>query len=82
MNPLQPERHRRRPPPVFSPTALNSTLVSTASSYLSASDPRVHFGLGRNMSARLLEITWPSGVVQRAENLSSHRLLDLREPKE
>ena len=39
--------------------------VSTASSYLSASDKRVHFGLGSDARIREIELKWPSGIVQR-----------------
>lgn len=38
-------------------------MVSTAASYLSASDKRLHFGLGSEKTARV-EITWPSGIKQ------------------
>jgi len=55
-------------------------IVSTASSYLSGSDKRVHFGLGADKSAMFLEITWPSGVVQRLENVSADRIVNVREP--
>ena len=55
-------------------------MVSTASSYLSASDKRVHFGLGTDRSAKLLEITWPSGRVQRIDNVAADRILTVREP--
>ena len=54
--------------------------VSTAGSYLSASDKRVHFGLGSDRSARLLEIAWPSGTVQRIENVKADQILVVREP--
>ena len=54
--------------------------VSAAGSYLSASDKRVHFGLGTDRSARLLEITWPSGTVQRIENVKADQVLAVREP--
>ena len=30
-------------------------------SYLSASDPRLHFGLGSALKADRVEVTWPSG---------------------
>jgi hypothetical protein len=56
-------------------------LVSTAGSYLSASDKRVHFGLGAETKAKLVEITWPSGVVQRIENVSANQMLIVTEPK-
>ncbi|MEO7146170.1 MAG: ASPIC/UnbV domain-containing protein, partial [Bryobacteraceae bacterium] len=55
-------------------------IVSTASSYLSSSDKRVHFGLGSERSVTLLEITWPSGIVQRLKNVPADRLLTVREP--
>ncbi|MFL6465520.1 MAG: CRTAC1 family protein, partial [Bryobacteraceae bacterium] len=38
--------------------------VTTASSYLSSSDKRVHIGLGSNSSAKMVEIHWPCGTVQ------------------
>lgn len=56
-------------------------MVSTAGSYLSASDKRVHFGLGHDQSARLLEIRWPSGKTQRFENVPANRALTATEPK-
>src|ERR1700737_2801447 len=34
-------------------------------SYMSASDPRIHFGLGTRNKIASLEITWPSGQVDR-----------------
>lgn len=54
--------------------------VSTAGSYASASDKRVHFGLGRDDTARLVEITWPSGSVQRLENVHADQVLTVKEP--
>jgi hypothetical protein len=54
--------------------------VSTVGSYLSASDKRAHFGLGGDRSARFLEITWPSGTVQRIENIKADQVLTAREP--
>jgi hypothetical protein len=56
-------------------------VVSAAGSYLSASDKRVHFGLGHDKSARLLEIRWPSGKTQRLENVPANQLLTATEPK-
>jgi hypothetical protein len=55
-------------------------LVSGAGSYLSASDKRVHFGLGPDKFVRLLEITWPSGVVQRLEKIAANQVLKVQEP--
>ena len=44
-------------------------LVTTSSGYLSASDPRVHFGLGDSSLATSIEIHWPSGIVQTLVNI-------------
>lgn len=54
-------------------------LVSGAGSYLSASDKRVHFGLGSNKSAKLLEIVWPSGTVQRLTNIKADQTMVVTE---
>jgi enediyne biosynthesis protein E4 len=54
-------------------------MVSTASSYLSANDKRVHFGLGRESAVRELEITWPSGAVNRLTNVPVDQIINVRE---
>ncbi len=54
-------------------------MVSTASSYLSANDKRAHFGLGKDKTARLIEITWPSGRVQKLENVKADQILSVTE---
>ena len=47
--------------------------VTTSSSYLSASDPRVHFGLGKVDADAAIEIRWPSGIVQTLNHEESTR---------
>ena len=54
--------------------------VSTAGSYISASDKRVHFGLGTGKTAESVELTWPSGTVQRLESVPVDQILSVREP--
>jgi enediyne biosynthesis protein E4 len=54
--------------------------VSTASSYLSASDKRVHFGLGSDAVAQQIEIRWPSGIVQKLEQVHGDQILQVDEP--
>jgi enediyne biosynthesis protein E4 len=54
--------------------------VTTASSYLSASDKRVHFGLGKETSAQTIEIRWPSGIVQTLKDVRADQLLEINEP--
>jgi hypothetical protein len=54
--------------------------VSTASSYLSSSDKRVHFGLGPDAGAVTLEIRWPSGINQALKDVRADQILQLDEP--
>ncbi len=54
--------------------------VSTASSYLSASDKRVHFGLGANRTAKKVGIRWPSGIVQTLTDIAADQFLRVDEP--
>jgi hypothetical protein len=53
--------------------------VSTSGSYASASDKRVHFGLGGDESAHTVEIEWPSGIVQRFENIKADQVWNVKE---
>jgi hypothetical protein len=53
--------------------------VTTAGSYLSASDKRLLIGLGGDDRLRLVELRWPSGVVQRLEDVRADQLLTIKE---
>jgi len=55
-------------------------MVTTASSYLSSSDKRVHFGLGSDAAAQSVEIHWPSGVKQSLSNVRGDRMVQIDEP--
>ena len=55
-------------------------IVTTASSYLSSSDKRLHFGLGPEVTAKEIEIRWPSGIVQTLRNVAADQLLKIEEP--
>ncbi len=48
-------------------------------SYLSSSDPRVHFGLGGEATARKITIRWTSGKTQILENISADRIVTIQE---
>jgi enediyne biosynthesis protein E4 len=48
-------------------------------SYLSSSDPRIHFGLG-GAAPRVLTIRWPSGIVQEVRDLKPGRYQTIEEP--
>ena len=54
--------------------------VTTASSYLSSSDKRVHFGLGKAPVVESIEIRWPSGIVQTLQNVAADRVVQIDEP--
>jgi hypothetical protein len=57
-----------------------SFTVNTAVGYLSASDKRLLVGLGSDATAKLVEIRWPSGIVQRFENVAARQTLTAKEP--
>ncbi len=54
--------------------------ATTAGSYLSASDKRLHFGLGAAETAHV-EIMWPSGTRQTLNNVRADQFLEVREPE-
>jgi hypothetical protein len=54
--------------------------VTTAHGIYSASDKRVHFGLGQETGIKVIEIAWPSGTVQRIEGPKINQVLRIEEP--
>jgi hypothetical protein len=54
--------------------------VTTAGSYLSSSDKRLHFGLGSETTAQSIEIRWPSGILQKLSNIRAEQILQIDEP--
>ena len=52
--------------------------VLSQSSYLSASDPRLHFGLGAATTADI-EVHWPLGLVEKYPHLAAGQLVTIRE---
>lgn len=55
--------------------------ATSASSYLSSSDRRVHFGLGPSETAKTIEIHWPSGLVQTLNDVRGDRQVQIDEPE-
>ena len=53
--------------------------VSTAGSYASSSDKRVHFGLGRDSVIKEIELRWPSGTLQVLRNVKADQILKITE---
>jgi hypothetical protein len=49
------------------------------SSYLSAPEGPVHFGLGRHVGSVRIEIRWPSGLTEAFEEVAANRILTLVE---
>jgi hypothetical protein len=53
--------------------------VMTAGSYCSSSDVRAHFGLGADAEANDIEVRWPSGIIQRLDNVKADQIVTIRE---
>ena len=49
------------------------------SSYMSASDPRIHFGLGKRSKIESLSITWPSGQVDNLTKVPVDEIIAVKE---
>ena len=54
--------------------------VTYSCGYASSSAGPVHFGLGANASADLVEIHWPSGTVQILKDVAADHLMQVKEP--
>jgi hypothetical protein len=48
-------------------------------SYMSASDPRILFGLGKHTKIDSLEIAWPSGQIDRLKDLPLDKIIAIKE---
>ena len=55
-------------------------MVTTAGSYLSSGDKRVHFGLGKQTQVSTIEIRWPSGITQTLKDVRADQILQIDEP--
>jgi hypothetical protein len=63
-------------------TASGRTLynhVTTSVGFMSSSDKRVHFGLGREAGVKTAEIRWPSGIVQTLTDVKADTILRVEE---
>jgi enediyne biosynthesis protein E4 len=65
---------------VMSSLGMQYATVTTAGSYLSSSDKRLHFGLGTGAKAQKVEIHWPSGIVQVLKDIPGDQMLRVDEP--
>jgi hypothetical protein len=53
--------------------------VTTAGSYASSSDKRVHFGLGGDTLVKEITLRWPGGTVQTLHNVKADQILKVTE---
>ncbi len=54
--------------------------ATSSGSYLSASDKRLHFGLGSAEKAKV-DVIWPSGIHQTLNDVHADQFLEVREPE-
>lgn len=66
---------------VVSKHATQFNHMTTSVCYASSSDGPVHFGLGADTRADLVEITWPSGIVQTLRDVPADRIMKVVEPR-
>ncbi len=66
---------------VTTPAGPQWSTVTSASGYMSSSDVRVHFGLGKSAEATEVEIHWPSGIVQKLDHVKGDRQVQVDEPE-
>lgn len=53
--------------------------VRSGDSYISQSDLRLHFGFEKRTRIDLIEVRWPSGVVDKVENAKMGKILTIKE---
>ena len=54
--------------------------MTTSCGYASSSAGPVHFGLGASASVDVVEIRWPSGIVQQMRDVAGDRVVQVKEP--
>jgi hypothetical protein len=59
--------------------AVQYNQVTTAGSYASSSDKRVHFGLGHDKRVKEIVLRWPSGTIQTLHNVNADQILKVTE---
>ena len=53
--------------------------VRSGASYISHNDLRLHFGLEKRTKIDLIEVHWPSGMVDKIANVNANKLLTVKE---
>jgi enediyne biosynthesis protein E4 len=54
--------------------------VAVSVGFMSSSDKRVHFGLGKEKQVKSIEIRWPRGALQTLTDVAADRFLKVEEP--
>ncbi len=65
---------------VQTPAGVQTREINNVASYLSASDVRLHVGLGAARSATKIEVTWPGGASQVLSGVAANQILVVKEP--
>jgi hypothetical protein len=55
--------------------------IRSSSGYLSQSDPRAHFGLGKSETVDRIEVRWPSGLISALDNVTVNQVITITEPE-
>jgi hypothetical protein len=66
---------------VFSASGTQAQVVRSGSSYASQSDLALTFGLGRDAAVTSVEVTWPSGKIQKVGGIAAKRLVVIDEAR-
>jgi hypothetical protein len=53
--------------------------ITASGSYMSSNDTRAHFGLGAAKSVKMVEISWPSGAIQKLDQVKVDQILTVEE---
>ena len=53
--------------------------VRSGGSYYSQNDLRVHFGVGKNQTIKVIEIRWPSGQTDTLNDVAVNRIINVKE---
>jgi len=54
--------------------------LATSVGFMSSSDKRLHFGLGKETAIKSVEIVWPRGAVETLKDVPVDRILKVHEP--
>ena len=65
---------------IHTSAGLQLGVLSTACSYLSSCDKRLHFGLGPDAMVKQIDIRWPSGITQTLKDVHGDQILGVEEP--